>query len=48
MICEEDAAVAVSPAGVEGAVVSGAGGVAAMADDDGAEIFPAASKARTV
>ena len=49
LICEEDTAVAVNPVGVDGAVVSPTGAcVVALADEDGEEMFPAASRARTV
>jgi len=48
LICEEDAAAAVRPPGTEGAVVSAAAWVVALAEADCAEAFPAASSARTV
>jgi hypothetical protein len=48
LICEEETAVAVSPVGTEGGVVSGAAWVVVLAALDCAERLPAASKAATV
>jgi hypothetical protein len=47
LICDEDTAVAATPIGVDGAVVSGVACVVALADDDGEDMFPAASRALT-
>jgi len=48
LICEDEAAEALSPLGIDGAVVSGAAGVVALAAADWPEAFPAASIAWTV
>jgi hypothetical protein len=48
LICEEDAAVAVSPAGLEGAVLSGAAAVVTDTGEDCADALPAASTADTL
>ena len=48
LICEEEMAEAERPVGTDGTVVSAAAGVVALADEDWADTFPAASYAATV